>query len=142
VPIDDFFATIDGWLGEFGGQMAADRARIHRMKNTPVSEMEIYTYIGLLNVLRVAHDSSDRRLAARVSGAYPLNQSQINSFTEDVLKRLQEQAVLTLWDLYNIATEYYKPDRAEIPTILPQNIAFSETIDRFFAYKLGFGNLR
>lgn len=134
VPMDAFFETIDQWMSQFQTHMTADRERIMRMKNTRVSEHEIYTYIGLLNVLRVAHDSSDKRLSSRV-GTYPLNQSQISTFTEDVLKRMQDQPVITMWDLYNIATEYYKPDRAEIPTILPQNIAFSETLDRFFAYK-------
>jgi hypothetical protein len=134
VPLEAFFTTIDGWLGGFEVQMTADRERILRMKNTQVSEQEIYMYIGLLNVLRVAHDSSDKRLSSRV-GTYPLNQTQISSFTEDVLVRMQERPVLTAWDLYNIATEYYKPERAEIPTLVPQNLAFAATLEQFIAYK-------
>jgi hypothetical protein len=116
-------------------QMTADRERILRMKNTQVTEQEIYMYIGLLNVLHVAHDSSDKRLSSRVA-VYPLNQTQINSFTEDVLVRMQEKPVLTAWDIYNVATEYYKPERAEIPTLVPQNLAFAATLEQFIAFKL------
>ena len=134
VGLDDFFATIDGWLSAFEVQMTADRERILRMKNTTVTEQEIYMYIGLLNVLRVAHDSSDKRLSSRVA-TYPLNQTQINAFTEDMLVRMQEKAVLTAWDIYNVATEYYKPGRAEIPTLVPQNLAFAATLEQFIAFR-------
>jgi hypothetical protein len=134
VSLETFFATIDVWLSAFETQMTADRERILRMKSTPVTEQEIYTYIGLLNVLRVAHDSSDKRLNSRVA-TYPLNQTQINSFTEDVLVKMQERPVLTAWDIYNIATEYYKPERAEIPTLVPQNLAFADTLEQFIAFK-------
>jgi hypothetical protein len=134
VSLETFFATIDGWLGNFEVDMTADRERIVRMKNTLVSEQEIYTYIGLLNVLRVGHDSSDKRLSSRV-GTYPLNQTQINSFTEDILVKMQEKPVLSAWDIYNIATEYYKPERAEIPTLVPQNLAFASTLEQFIDFK-------
>jgi hypothetical protein len=132
VALDEFFTVIDGWVSEFEVQMTADRERIVRLKNTLVGEQDIYTYIGLLNVLRVAHDSSDKRLSSRVS-TYPLNQTQINSFTEDVLKRMMEKSAMTAWDLYNIATEYYKPERAEIPTLVPQNLAFATTLYGFLS---------
>jgi hypothetical protein len=134
VGLEEFFATIEGWLGAFEVQMTADRERIVRMKNTVVTEPEVYTYIGLLTAMRVAHDSSDRRLSSRV-GTYPLNQTQINAFTEDVLKKMQEKPVLTAWDLYNVATEFYKPDRSEIPTLVPQNLAFAAALEQFIAFK-------
>ncbi len=131
VGLDEFFAVIDGWLSEFEVQMTADRERILRMKNTPVSEQELYTYIGLLTALRVAHDSADEQLSARVPGEYPLNQSQISAFTEDALMKLKTKPVLSAWDLYNIATEYYKPDRTTIPSLVAQNVAFAGTLERF-----------
>ena len=134
VGLDEFFAVIDGWLSAFEVQMTADRERILRMKNTRITEPEIYTYIGMLTAMRVAHDSSDKRLSSRV-GTYPLNQTQINAFTEDVLKKMQEQPVLTAWDLYNVATEYYKPGRAEIPTLVPQNLAFAATLEQFIQFR-------
>ena len=134
VTLDQFFDTIDGWLSEFEVQMTADRERIQYLKSVIVSEHEVYTYIGLLTALRVAHDSSDKSLSQRVK-TYPLNQTQINNFTEDILRRMQEKPVLTAWDVYNVATELYKPERAEIPTLVPQNVAFVETLSQFLQFK-------
>ncbi len=133
VGLDEFFATIDGWLSQFEVQMTADRERIMRMKNTPISEMELMAYIGLLTSLRVAHDSQHEALSARVPGDYPLNQSQISSFTEDALLKLQTKPVLSAWDVYNIATEYYKPDKTTIPSLVNQNVAFAATLENFIS---------
>lgn len=131
VTTEQVFETIDGWLSRFEVQMTEDRERIMRMKGTPVSEQEIYTYIGLLTAIRVAHDSQDEDLSSRIQGDYPLNQSQISAFTEDVLKRMKTKPVLSAWDLYNIATQYYKPEKTTIPSLVQQNVAFAATLDNF-----------
>ena len=64
----------------------------------------IHIYIGLLTALRVSHDSSDRNLSSSVV-TYPLNQSQICIFTEEVLKLVREKGQVTAWDLYYAATD-------------------------------------
>ena len=86
---------------------------------------EVYMYIGLLTALRVSHDSSDRNLSSSVE-TYPLNQSQISIFTEEVLKLVREKGQITAWDLYNVATEIYKPGRTDFPALIPQNGAMAE----------------
>lgn len=130
VTTEQVFETIDGWLSQFEVQMTEDRERIQRLRNSIITEREIYTYIGLLTALRVAHDSSDEDLSSRVEN-YPLNQSQISTFTEDVLKKMKGRTHITAWDLYNIATEYYKPDKMSIPSLVHQNVAFVATLDQF-----------
>lgn len=135
VTTDQVFETIDEWLSQYEVQMNEDRERIQRMKNTIVTEQEIYTYIGLLTAIRVAHDCDDKVLSSRVPDDYPLNQSQITDFTLDVLKKMKTKPVLTAWDLYNIATEYYKPGRTTIPGVIKQNVAFSSTLDQFIRFK-------
>ena len=135
VTTEQLFETIDQWLSVFEVQMTEDREKIMRMKGTPVSEQEIYTYIGLLTALRVAHDSDDEDLKARVPGEYPLNQSQISAFTEDVMKKMKTKPVLSAWDLYNVATEYYKPEKTVIPSLVQQNVAFAATLDNFCRFK-------
>ena len=75
--------------------------------------------------MRVSHDSSDKRLSSKVE-TYPLNQSQISIFTEDLLKLTEEKKTLTAWDIYNVATEIYKPGRTDIPAMIPQNGALAE----------------
>jgi hypothetical protein len=132
VGLDEFFATIDGWLSAFEVQMTADRERILRMKNTPVGEMELFAYIGMLTAVRVAHDSAHEELSSRIPGDYPLNQSQISAFTEDALLKFGAHRSLTAWDLYNIATEYYKPEKTTIPSLVSQNVAFAASLEQFF----------
>lgn len=34
--------------------------------------------------------------------------------------------MLTAWDIYNVATEIYKPGRTDIPAMIPQNGALAE----------------
>ena len=47
-------------------------------------------------------------------------------FTEDLLKLAEEKKKLTAWDIYNVATEIYKPGRTDIPAMIPQNGALAE----------------
>jgi len=134
VSTEQLFATVDEWLSQFETQMTEDRERIRRLKNTTINLREVYTYIGLLTALRVAHDSSDETLSGRIEN-YPLNQSQISAFTEDVLIRMKGRDTISAWDLYNIATEYYKPEKTSIPSLIHQNIAFASTLDNFCQFR-------
>lgn len=134
VSTEQLFNTVDGWLSQFETQMTEDRERIKRLKNTSINQLEVYTYIGLLTALRVAHDSSDETLSVRVEN-YPLNQSQISAFTEDVLKKMKGRDTISAWDMYNIATEYYKPEKTSIPSLLHQNVAFVSTLNNFCQFK-------
>ena len=123
VTTDEFFETVDGWLANFEVNMNEDIARIQRLKRRIVPMEEIYLYIGLLTALRVSHDSSDRNLSSTVE-TYPLNQSQISIFTEEVLKLAMSKGQITAWDLYNVATEIYKPGKTDFPALIPQNGAW------------------
>lgn len=130
VSTDCLFDTIEGWLSSYETEMNEERERIRKMKKKIVSPQEIYQLIGALTAMRVAHDSTNRQIASLVD-TYPLNQSQITVFTEEVLNRLQIKPQLSVWDLYNIATELYKPGKSDIPVIMPQNLAFVETISKY-----------
>ena len=120
---------MDSWLSNFEVQMNEDRERIRRFKEKTISQAEMFAYIGLLTALRVSHDSKDKRLSATVE-TYPLNQGQISEFTEALLLQSMEKQTLTAWDLYNIATEIYKPGHTDIPAIIPQNGAMAELLLR------------
>lgn len=127
VTTDALFETVDGWLANFKVNMNEDIARIQRLKRRIVPMEEIYLYIGLLTALRVSHDSSDRNLSSTVE-TYPLNQSQISIFTEEVLKLAMSKGQITAWDLYNIATAIYKPGKTDFPALIPQNGAMAELL--------------
>ena len=89
--------------------------------------VHVHLEIGLLTALRVSHDSSDRNLSSTVE-TYPLNQSQISVFTEEVLKLAMSKGQITAWDLYNVATEIYKPGKTDFPALIPQNGAMAELL--------------
>ena len=127
VTTDELFETVDGWLANFKVNMNEDIARIQRLKRRIIPMEEIYLYIGLLTALRVSHDSSDRNLSSTVE-TYPLNQSQISIFTEEVLKLAMSKGQITAWELYNIATAIYKPGKTDFPALIPQNGAMAELL--------------
>ena len=127
VTTDELFETVDGWLANFEVNMNEDIARIQRLKRRIIPMEEIYLYIGLLTALRVSHDSSDRNLSSTVE-TYPLNQSQISIFTEEVLKLAMSKGQIIAWDLYNVATEIYKPGKTDFPALIPQNGAMAELL--------------
>lgn len=132
--VDGLFQTIDDWLANFQNQMSADRARIEMLKNTRLSHEQVITFIGVLASIRVAHDSRDKSLRDVVE-TYPLNNTQVNTVTEELLKMMQTKPFLTGWEVYNAMTLRYKPEEAEIPTLIPQNFAAVETLVDFIEGK-------
>lgn len=127
VTTEELFDRVDEWLSNIHTNMTEDRERIKRLKSKVVSPTELYAFIGLLTAIRVSHDSADKRLSSQVD-TYPLNQGQISVFTEDLLKLNLEKGKITLWDIYNVATELYKPGRTDIPAMIPQNGALAELL--------------
>ena len=79
------------------------------------------TIPGMLTALRVKCDTHIAEI--RENRTYPLNQSQISRLTEDMMYRYYQNGKVTVWDLYNGATELYKADTMDIPALLPQNRA-------------------
>lgn len=130
VGTEALFGKVDEWLKNFEQEMTEDREKIKKLKETVISAEQIYIIIGMLTAMRVAHDSRDKRLSQKVD-TYPLNQSQISVFTEDLLKIHEEKEQITAWDVYNVATEIYKPQKSDFTTLIPQNLAFADLILNF-----------
>lgn len=132
LTVEELFETIDGWLSEFENHMIEDREKIARLKSIVVTEQDIYTYIGMLTALRVAHDSADRELSGMVADGYPLSQSQISTFTETMLKMLRTRPVITAWNLYNVGTELLNPEKMSIPSLVNQGVNLTASLEQFF----------
>lgn len=98
-----------------------EREKIERMKQIPIDAQQMFTLIGMLTALRVKCDTHIAEI--RENRTYPLNQSQISRLTEDMMYRYYQNGKVTVWDLYNGATELYKADTMDIPALLPQNRA-------------------
>ncbi len=87
----------------------------------------------MLTAIRVKCDSTEKELKDdRQYLTYPLNQSQINKLTEMLLLTSLRNGRVTVWDLYNTATEMYKPSAMDIPSALPQNRQMVRFIDEMY----------
>lgn len=119
MDIPSMLATLKSWLVDAHRIIETDRERIAQMKKTKIAAEQMFLLIGLMTATRVKADTS--RKAIRENITYPLNQSQITLFTEDMLEAYHNQEFVTAWDMYNSATNLYKAKRMDIPALLPQN---------------------
>lgn len=127
VTTNEMFATVGKWLDNFFEYRETDLRIIEQMKQINCTQEDVLRLIGMLTSLRVMKDSDNKNLSSQVK-QYPFTQSQISRFTEDYLERNLQTKNTTLWDVYNIATELYKPDKMEIPNVLNQNFEFVNVV--------------
>ena len=113
--------TLKSWLVDARHIIETDRERIAKMKETRITAEQMFLLIGLMTATRVKADTSRKSIRENIT--YPLNQSQITLFTEDMLEAYHDKEFVTAWDMYNSATNLYKAYRMDIPALLPQNRA-------------------
>lgn len=113
--------TLKSWLVDARHIIDTDRERIAKMKETRISAEQMFLLIGLMTATRVKADTSRKSIRENIT--YPLNQSQITLFTEDMLEAYHDKEFVTAWDMYNSATNLYKANKMDIPALLPQNRA-------------------
>lgn len=121
MDIGSMLETLKSWLVDARHIIETDRERIRCMKETKITAEQMFMLIGLMTATRVKADSSNKKIRENIT--YPLNQSQITIFTEDMLVAYKEKEYVTAWDMYNSATNLYKANRMDIPALLPQNRA-------------------
>lgn len=128
--IETILRTIRGWLMDARNLVETDRAKIEKLKNIVVTPDQMLQIIGQLTALRVIADTKRKSIYKNID--FPLNQSQITVFTEDMLEAYKKSDRVTAWDIYNSATEMYKANRMDIPQLLPQNRAMVAFLNDWF----------
>lgn len=113
--------TLKSWLVDARHIIETDRERIAKMKETRITAEQMFLLIGLMTATRVKADTSRKSIRENIT--YPLNQSQITLFTEDMLEAYHDKEFVTAWDMYNSATNLYKANKMDISALLPQNRA-------------------
>ena len=129
--LDEIYARVDEWMTNAGRSVMNERSKIEQMKSITLTAEQIFIIIGMLTAIRVKCDSHIKEI--RENRQYPLNSSQINLFTEMLLKKQYDNDRISVWDLYNTATELYKADSADIPALLPQNRAMVSFLSEQFS---------
>ena len=132
VSIDDVFEVIKSWLFDARGIVVAEREKIDMMKSIECTTEQIYQLIGIMTAMRVSADTNNRLIKSNED--YPLTQSQISRFTEELLMVHKKQSRLNVWDIYNAATNLYKPQTVEIPSIMPHNRRLVNLLNDFFEF--------
>ena len=120
--LDGMMRIVGGWLTNAQNLVIEDDETIEKMKQSILTAEQIYTILGMLMSIRVAHDTSIKSI--RYGGEiYPLNQAQLSKFTENLLVKQKDEGRITAWSFYNAATDLYKPETAETNMINLQNMA-------------------
>ena len=130
VSIDEILRTVREWLVDARHSIIEEREKIEKMKQIDIPAQQMFVIIGMLTAMRVKCDTAHKEI--KETRVYPLNQAQISSLTEDMMLRYHNNGKVTVWDLYNGATELYKATSMDIPSILPQNRAFVSFLDEMF----------
>lgn len=121
VSIPEVLDVVKSWLLDARHIIVTEREKIERMKSINVDAQQIFLLIGMLTALRVKCDTHIKEI--KESRVYPLNQAQISAFTESLLLRYHNEQRVTVWDIYNAATDLYKANSMDIPSLMPQNRA-------------------
>ena len=132
MDIPQLLDVVKSWLIDARKIIVNEREKIEKMKRIEVSAQQMFTIIGMLTAIRVKCDTTHKEI--RESRTYPLNQSQISQLTEDMMLRYYQNNKVTVWDLYNGATELYKATSMDIPAILPQNRAMVQFLNENFDF--------
>lgn len=130
VSIEEVLQTVKSWLFDAEHRIVTERAKIERMKQIEVNAQQMFTLIGMLTAIRVKCDSRNKSI--HENRVYPLNQAQISDFTEQMLVRYDDKRIITAWDVYDAATNLYKANTMDIPSLMPQNRAMVRFLDEQF----------
>jgi len=115
--------VIGDWLQDFESIRAQDLKTIDNFQNTVVPDNEVMEILGDLYTMRVKRD--DKKFGKQPM--YPLNQGQITKFATTYLveQAKDPSKIFSAWELYNFATDMYKPDQTDMPLILSNNHTMS-----------------
>ena len=121
ITIPEVLDIVKSWLVDARHIIVTEREKIEKMKQIQVDAQQMFILIGMLTALRVKCDTHIKEI--KESRVYPLNQAQISTFTESMLLQYHREQRVTVWDIYNAATDLYKANTMDIPSLLPQNRA-------------------
>ena len=123
--------VLGDWLKDFHEIRAREKRTIEAMKELIVPDHEIMEIIGELTAKRLRRENPKFPREP----LNPLNQGQIGQFTTNfLLQRAVADTRFTAWDIYNMATELYKPGITDFPILLSSNQAMSQYMNERYHF--------
>ncbi|MBQ7426878.1 MAG: DUF932 domain-containing protein [Prevotella sp.] len=114
------------WADDYEPYQEVRRERMAALKSAQMDRNGMLQLIGVLVEKRILHDTNNDVL--RISQPYPLNSSQINETSEQLIALMRHDEPISYWDAYQQLNTVLKPGRMDIPQVLPQSLALFETM--------------
>ena len=114
------------WAEQYAPQQEQRLQAMQQLASVPFTYEDMLRLIGRLVEQRIVHDTSNPKL--HVGTPYPLSSCQINETAEQMLLMMDESEERSYWDAYQQLNTVLKPDRMDIPAVLPQSLALFETL--------------
>lgn len=126
LSVEDVLARAQLWADEYEPYQKIRRDRMAQMKSAQFDHQDMYRLIGMLVEKRILHDTQNDML--RQNAPYPLNSGQINETAENLMALMRHDAPISYWDAYQELNTVLKPDRMDIPQVLPQSLALFDCL--------------
>jgi hypothetical protein len=126
LSLESVIGRAELWADEYEPYQKIRRERMSALKSAEFTRTDMLQLIGILVEKRILHDTNNEVL--RSSQPYPLNSSQINETSEQMITLMSRQEPQSYWDAYQQLNTVLKPGRMDIPQVLPQSLALFETM--------------
>ena len=124
--VEDIITRAQQWADDYEPYQKIRRERMGMLKSAQMDREGMLRLIGILVEKRILHDTQNEVL--RQSSPYPLNSSQINETSEQLIALMRHDEPISYWDAYQQLNTVLKPQRMDIPQVLPQSLALFETM--------------
>ena len=124
--VSDIIARAQQWADDYEPYQKIRRERMGMLKSAQMDREGMLRLIGILVEKRILHDTANDVL--RQSSPYPLNSSQINETSEQLIALMRHDEPISYWDAYQQLNTVLKPQRMDIPQVLPQSLALFECL--------------
>ena len=114
------------WADDYEPYQKIRAERVSALRSALMDREGMLRLIGLLVEKRILHDSQNELL--HDGTPYPLNSSQINETSEQLIALMRHDEPISYWDAYQQLKTVLKPGRMDIPQVLPQSLALFETM--------------
>ena len=126
LSVHDIIARAQQWADDYEPYQKIRRERMGMLKSALLERDDMLRLIGVLVEKRILHDTANEVL--RQASPYPLNSSQINETSEQLIALMRHDEPISYWDAYQQLNTVLKPGRMDIPQVLPQSLALFETM--------------
>ena len=126
MTVEDVLARAQQWADDYEPFQKIRRERMGALKSAQMNRDDMLRLIGILVEKRILHDTQNDVL--RVAQTYPLNSSQINETSEQLIALMRCDEPVSYWDAYQQLNTVLKPARMDIPQVLPQSLALFECL--------------